>query len=209
MTQRTFRRRQQGTLRQLNTQGESNRVGHTVLRVQFHFDDIFVFGEHALFNFGFTHLGGVYRNHLINQRHFKVQTRILSFQVFTQTQYNTTLLFIQGVEGVKSQHNNQNRRSNTKKTAGTTTAVTAVIVIAISLAEQTINLVHQLFQGIIQIRWLIAAIFITAVVVTPGIIGIALSAGLIPGHKSLQLGRQFDAHVRMTTHPEKYQNRLH
>ena len=182
-----------------------------VLSRNFHFDNVFVAGQHRLGLRQRAHTGHIDHTYIVNQRRIPLQAWIYDALKLTKPQHNAALGLIHEVEAhcsPNSQRNNNQQAWQRERVAVLiTTATTGFLAAAFFAATQhAVELVLKLFQRFIQVRWtlvvtpfiaVVAAAIITATVsiavvstasaaTTPRVVLVATTR-LIPGHTSSPL----------------------
>src|SRR5690554_3065059 len=172
------------------------QVGNTVLHRQRHLDDVLVLGQHLTLLAIGTDRGDVALEFLLDRREVDMQTRFNRTVVLTEPQNDRLLLLIDHVDGVEQPEHEQQNTADDPDSTGNTLSTTdapaiAATAPALLVAENAVQAVLQLAQGLVQIRRpLFAAAVVTAATVTaaPGIlvVRIVTATRLIPRHSVLR-----------------------
>ncbi len=173
------------------------QVGNTVLHRQRHLDDVLVLGQHLTLLAIGTDRGDVALEFLLDRREVDMQTRFNRTVVLTEPQNDRLLLLVDHVDGVEQPEYEQQHPTDDPGSPGDTLATTDAPAVAtgtaatLLVAENAVQAVLQLAQGLVQVRRpLFAAAVVTAATVTaaPGIlvVRIVTATRLIPRHSVLR-----------------------
>src|SRR5690606_36876843 len=186
----------QAGFRILDLEHEVLQIGDAILHRQRYFDDILVLGQHLTRLTVGTDSGDVTLELLLEGREIHMQARFHGAIVFTQAQNDRLLLLIDHVDGVEQpEHEQQNPADDPDSTGNTLSTTDAPAIAAgapaLLVAENAVQAVLQLAQGLVQVRRpLFAAAVVTAATVTaaPGIlvVRIVTATRLIPRHSVLR-----------------------
>src|SRR5690554_2858112 len=187
----------QAGFRILDLEHEVLQIGDAILHRQRYFDDVLVLGQHLTLLTVRTDSGDVTLELFLEGREIHMQARFHGAIVFTQTQNDRLLLLIDHVDGVEQPEHEQQNTADDPDTTGNTLSTTtdapaiAAGAPALLVAENAVQAVLQLAQGLVQVRRpLFAAAVVTAATVTaaPGIlvVRVVTATRLIPRHSVLR-----------------------
>src|SRR5690606_29564413 len=148
----------QAGFRILYLEHEVLQIGDAILHRQRYFDDVLVLGQHLTLLTVRTDSGDVTLELFLEGREIHMQARFHGAIVFTQTQNDRLLLLIDHVDGVEQPEHEQQNTADDPDTTGNTLSTTtdapaiAAGAPALLVAENAVQAVLQLAQGLVQVR---------------------------------------------------------